>query len=357
MSQPRKTKSISRRTFVKTLGAGAAIAGLPLILHADDKAGSAKPILGSGEHTYEAIHGWAQVPEGMHFGNTHMVQEDAQGRILVHHQNGAPTRCSFSIPMASSSNRGEPSGARAPRHAASQRRERRIFISGHDRAAPVVKTNSTAKRCLSGVSQRRQECRGKPCYQNEKKYIPTNIAFAPNGDFYVADGYGSYFVHRYNIKGDYISTFGGKGTDDGQLRTRTEFGAILVEPQPKILVADRSNERLQWFDLDGKHLVTLTPEENAFRKPCHFDQRNGELLLPGLDGRVSILDADNKQVAILGDNADANNAAKTTSAPKSGSPACLSRRTVARGIVRQHFHYRMGFRRPGHQVAKSRRVT
>src|SRR5438552_13753351 len=29
-----------------------------------------------------------------------------------------------------------------------------------------------------------------------------------NGDFYVADGYGSHFVHRYNIKGDYISTFG-----------------------------------------------------------------------------------------------------------------------------------------------------
>ena len=41
---------------------------------------------------------------------------------------------------------------------------------------------------------------GEPCYENEKKYIPTNIAFAPNGDFYVADGYGSYYVHRYNIK-------------------------------------------------------------------------------------------------------------------------------------------------------------
>ncbi len=90
MTKPPTSNSITRRNFVKTLGAGAAVAGLPLILHADDKAGSAKPILGSGNHTYEAIHGWAQLPEGMRFGNTHMVQEDSQGRIFIHHQNGAP---------------------------------------------------------------------------------------------------------------------------------------------------------------------------------------------------------------------------------------------------------------------------
>jgi len=85
-----QNKTISRRTFVKTVSAGAAIAACPLILHADDKAGGKAPILGSGSHTYEAIHGWAQVPDGMTFGNTHMVQEDAQGRILIHHQKGAP---------------------------------------------------------------------------------------------------------------------------------------------------------------------------------------------------------------------------------------------------------------------------
>src|SRR6185295_10997382 len=76
-------RRMSRRGFVKRAAAGAAAIGLPLMLHADDKAGGKAPILGSGEHTYEAIHGWAQVPEGMQFGNTHMVQEDAQGRILV----------------------------------------------------------------------------------------------------------------------------------------------------------------------------------------------------------------------------------------------------------------------------------
>ena len=49
-------------------------------------------------------------------------------------------------------------------------------------------------------------------------YNPTNIAIAPNGDLYVADGYGSYYINRYNAKGEYLSTFGGRGSDPGLMR-------------------------------------------------------------------------------------------------------------------------------------------
>src|SRR5947207_2812243 len=48
-------------------------------------------------------------------------------------------------------------------------------------------------------------------------YNPTNIAIAANGDLYVADGYGSYYINRYNSKGQYLGTFGGRGSDPGQL--------------------------------------------------------------------------------------------------------------------------------------------
>src|SRR5687768_4859741 len=83
-------KRASRRNFIKAVSAGAAAAyvGGPMILRADDKPGGKAPVLGDGTHKYEAIHGWAQVPEGMRFGNTHMVQEDAQGRIFIHHTGG-----------------------------------------------------------------------------------------------------------------------------------------------------------------------------------------------------------------------------------------------------------------------------
>src|SRR5688500_18537922 len=83
-------QNTSRRTFLKSASlTAAAVAGAPMILRADDKASDRPVILGEGAHKYECIHGWAQLPSGMKFGNTHMVQEDAQGRIFIHHQGGS----------------------------------------------------------------------------------------------------------------------------------------------------------------------------------------------------------------------------------------------------------------------------
>jgi hypothetical protein len=312
MTASTKTPGISRRTFVKTVGAAAALSGCPMFLHADDKAGGKAPVLGSGPHTYEAIHGWARLPEGMRFGNTHMVQEDSQGRILIHHQNGAPD----SVFIFDSEGKFIQSwGAkwRAGAHGMQLRKEGNeefLYLA-------TTKQHKVAKTTLDGEElfvldypKDATDAAGDPCYKNEEKYLPTNIAFAPNGDFYVADGYGSYFVHRYDKDGKYISTFGGTGADDGNLREPHGIWCDTRGQQPLILVADRANERLQWFTLDGNHWLTLRSEEHAFRRPCHFDQRNGELLVPGLDGRVSILNKDNEQVAILGDNDNAQQRGK-----------------------------------------------
>src|ERR1700722_2243914 len=48
-------------------------------------------------------------------------------------------------------------------------------------------------------------------YSDLTKYHPTNTATLPDGDFFVTDGYGSSFVHHFDPKGRYISSFGGKG--------------------------------------------------------------------------------------------------------------------------------------------------
>jgi hypothetical protein len=56
---------------------------------------------------------------------------------------------------------------------------------------------------------------------------------------------------------------------------------------------------LQFFTLDGKYLATVTDD---LRHPCHFDQRAGELLVPDLHGRVTILDRQNRLIVHLGDN-------------------------------------------------------
>ena len=72
-----------RRSFLAGLTAPLSIG--PLILGAQNKSGSAKPVIGSGEHTYEVIHDWGELPADIKYGNTHGVCEDSQGRIYIHH--------------------------------------------------------------------------------------------------------------------------------------------------------------------------------------------------------------------------------------------------------------------------------
>src|SRR6202049_4568912 len=70
--------STTRRTF---LAAGAAA---PFVWAAS-KSDSKSPSLGEGEHQYEAIHDWGDLPSNIKYGNTHGVCEDSQGHIYIHH--------------------------------------------------------------------------------------------------------------------------------------------------------------------------------------------------------------------------------------------------------------------------------
>jgi hypothetical protein len=135
-------------------------------------------------------------------------------------------------------------------------------------------------------------------YKKEEEYRPTNVAVAPNGDFYVADGYGLSYVHQYNSKAQYIRTWGGKGKDAGKLDCPHGIW-VDTRSNPIVIVADRSNARLQTFTLQGQHVGFVT---DAMRRPCHFDQVGDELLIPDLWGVVTIYNKNNKPIAQLGDN-------------------------------------------------------
>jgi hypothetical protein len=81
--------------------------------------------------------------------------------------------------------------------------------------------------------------------------LPTDVAFAPNGDIYVSDGYGSARVVKYSSEGKYLLQWGTRGTGPG------EFGLphnVVVDAQGKVYVTDRDNQRIQVFDSNGKFL-------------------------------------------------------------------------------------------------------
>ena len=135
------------------------------------------------------------------------------------------------------------------------------------------------------------------------KYSPTNLAIAPNGDIYVGDGYGSSYVNVYNSKGEYKFTFGGPGKEAGQLNC--PHGIICDErgAQPVITIADRGNNRIQNFTLDGKHIEFV----GGTNLPCHFNfYKNGDVVVPDLGARVTLFGRDNHVITHLGDDSPSN---------------------------------------------------
>ena len=81
--------------------------------------------------------------------------------------------------------------------------------------------------------------------------LPTDVAFAPNGDIYVSDGYGSARVVKYSAAGEYLLQWGKRGTGPG------EFGLphnLVVDAEGRVYVTDRDNRRIQVFNPQGKFL-------------------------------------------------------------------------------------------------------
>jgi DNA-binding beta-propeller fold protein YncE len=85
--------------------------------------------------------------------------------------------------------------------------------------------------------------------------LPTDVAFAPNGDLYVTDGYGGARVVKFSRDGKYLTEWGKRGTGPG------EFGLphnVVVDQQGQVYVTDRDNQRIQIFDANGKFLNEWT---------------------------------------------------------------------------------------------------
>jgi peptidylamidoglycolate lyase len=84
--------------------------------------------------------------------------------------------------------------------------------------------------------------------------LPTDIAVADDGSFYVSDGYGNSRVVKFSSNGKYIKEWGVYGSKPGEFIIPH---GIAIDQNNTIYVADRQNNRVQLFDTTGNFLMEL----------------------------------------------------------------------------------------------------
>lgn len=98
-------------------------------------------------------------------------------------------------------------------------------------------------------------------YEPEMLFNPTETAVAPNGDIYVADGYGSQHVLRYDAHGRFIQRFGGKEGVPEEQRLNNAHGVVIDTRQgadkATVIVTSRADQCFRRFTLDGRYVETI----------------------------------------------------------------------------------------------------
>jgi hypothetical protein len=257
---------------------------------------------GAGDNTYESVPNWCQIPEGRkNLGSTHGgVLVDKNGNIYFSMDAGPQGILVYS-----------PDGKMIRGFA-----EKFVGIHGmclndedgqqylyaahlKGRQAVKMKLDGTVVWTI-GFDAVKQS--GK--YEKLEQFSPTAIAVVPNGDVFIADGYGQNWVHQFDKNQKYVRSFGGKGKGDGQFNTCHGIALDKRGDKPLLLVCDRENHRLQHFDLDGKFVNVVWTDEKGRARPCSMSFHGDHIAIADLAGEVLILDGQNKLAATLGDNPD-----------------------------------------------------
>jgi hypothetical protein len=137
-----------------------------------------------------------------------------------------------------------------------------------------------------------------------KKFNPTAITVAPNGDIFLSDGYASDHIFKFDKTGKYLMHFGAKG--DGLKQFHTAHGMTLDTrySPPRLLICDRNHlpkGRLLHYDLDGNFIAEVV---TGLGMPTSAAVQGDYVSVPDLHGRLVILDKSNTIIAVLGNNPD-----------------------------------------------------
>jgi hypothetical protein len=135
---------------------------------------------------------------------------------------------------------------------------------------------------------------------NQLALLMTGLDVAPNGDLYVADGYASDYIHRFDKTGKYIASFGGKQAPYS-FNTLHKL-AIDTRFEPARLIAcDRANNRVVHLSLEGAFLGVVARD---LLLPAAIVIDGDNAIVGELNGRVTVLDKSGAVAARIGANTE-----------------------------------------------------
>lgn len=298
----------SRRQFLSTAAAGAIVMGAaPLAFTASRT--SDEVIVGEGDFRYRVVHDWPKLPKEFTWQTTHNVAVDQAGHLYVIHEGRRDQKDHPSIFVFDADGKFVRSfgqqfqGGGHGIEVRQEGSEEFLYVAAYQHVKCFEKMTLTGETVWhqtapmeSGVYAPGEDKSTKANW-SRKGFLPTNFAFLDDGGFLLADGYGSFQIHRYDKDANWVSCFGGAGQGEGKFKTAHGLWIDNREGRkPSIVVTDRAHNTLQIFDMDGKYLETL----QGFGLPANIDIHKNLMMVPELKAQISILNEKNEVVARLG---------------------------------------------------------
>ena len=298
----KKTKLNSRRNFIKKsalLGIGASIPIKSFSIGKNLKQNN--EIIGHGDFKYKVDKKWGvQNANDFPVNHCHEMVMDNKNRIfmttthpknnvLIYNQSGK-IEGSWSIGYSSA-------------HGLTivdEGGEEFLYITDPDKHM-VCKTDLKGRKILElDYPKEIKE------YNSAEDFKPTETTVAPNGDIFIADGYGKDFIIKYDSKGNYIKHFGGRGDKSNQFDCCHGITLDTREKNnPSLLISSRTKNEFKRFDLNGKHIETI-PLPGCWI--CRPVIKGNNLFFAVIiteswwnyDGMLAILDHNNKIISLPG---------------------------------------------------------
>jgi DNA-binding beta-propeller fold protein YncE len=200
------------------------------------------PLLAAEPIRFEPVADFLKLPDGWTLGRCSAVAVSGKGEIYLFHRGKHPILC-FDAHGKFLRSWGDDVIGIA--HGLRVDRDDNVWVTdiGQHR---VFKFDRTGKLLLALGD-------GKPGTERDQFNKPTDVAFGPDGEFYVTDGYGNSRVMKFSAKGAFIKSWGTPGKGPGEFDVPH---SILIDSRGRVLVGDRENNRIQVFDREGQRLDT-----------------------------------------------------------------------------------------------------